>query len=236
MKPVTLLSVLSLVFRGTSAASVSGSCECLTYNRVHARTGAGLSHSIIASLNHGECFRPTGDVVTHDGYHWHELENVHGHRTAWVAGDFLQTSSASHCGISGGAHFNSSNSGTPNTYATGIVSQDCLDCICHHESGCIPAGCKWDVNANSCGYFQLKEEYWNDCGSPGGSFMACALDMHCSSLCVQNYMSRFIRSSGCANNCESYARIHTGGPQGCHHSSTLHNWRDTEHFGCSANS
>ncbi|XP_033753192.1 lysozyme-like [Pecten maximus] len=157
------------------------------------------------------------------------------YQRVWVAGDFLTASSSSHCGGSGGAHFNSSYGGS-HAYTTGVVSQKCLDCICRHGSGCRPLGCKWEVIANACGYFQLMEQYWKDCGRPGGSMTACALDLHCSSRCVQNYMSRFIGYSGCAHNCESYARIHAGGPKGCQHSSTLHYWRAIENLGCSANS
>nr|ANH58186.1 chlamysin [Azumapecten farreri] len=203
--------------------AASSSCQCSTENGLHARSGAGLSHSILVTLRSGECFKPTGDIVTHDGYHWHELENVHGHHRAWVVGVYVRTSS---CGSSGTIH----------SFATGSVSQKCLNCICKHVSGCHNAPCKWDVYSNSCGYFQLKEAYWHDCGKPGSSFSACAGDLHCSSSCVQNYMKRFIGGSGCAHNCESYARIHGGGPAGCHHASTLHFWSAVESMGCSAHS
>lgn len=37
------------------------------------------------------------------------------------------------------------------------------------ESGCKAIGCHFDVNSDSCGYFQIKEGYWHDCGSPGTS-------------------------------------------------------------------
>ena len=29
------------------------------------------------------------------------------------------------------------------------------------------AGCVWDVYSDSCGPFQIKKEYWLDCGKPG---------------------------------------------------------------------
>ena len=39
------------------------------------------------------------------------------------------------------------------------------------ESGCKAIGCHWDVFSNSCGYFQIKQGYWTDFGSPGrGNF------------------------------------------------------------------
>lgn len=56
------------------------------------------------------------------------------------------------------------------------IDDRCLACICNVESGCRPLACRWDVNSNSCGYFQLKSVYWRDCGSPGRSFEACAAD------------------------------------------------------------
>ncbi|XP_033751759.1 lysozyme-like isoform X1 [Pecten maximus] len=226
-----------LAFAGITSASISGhiasgTCVCLTTGGVHARSGAGLSHSILATLNSGECYKFNGGILTHDGYHWYELQDVHGHHRVWVAGNFLRTSSSSHCSGSG----TSTGTSAHGSFTSGVVSAHCLSCICQHESGCKPLGCAWDVNSDSCGYFQLKDVYWQDCGRPGGSLAACAADLHCSSGCIQKYMSRYIGGSGCAHNCESYARIHNGGPAGCHHSNTLHYWNAIQHAGCSANS
>ncbi|XP_060068278.1 lysozyme-like [Ylistrum balloti] len=227
---LTLLSCLTLA--GVASSSISGhiDCVCLKANDVHARTGAGLSHSIVATLNSDECYNFNGKILTKDGYHWYELDNVHGHYNVWVAGTYLRVFPSSYC--SG----NSTGRTTRETYATGLVSQHCLDCICQHESGCRPLGCAWDENSDSCGYFQLKDVYWQDCGKPGGSLAGCAADLNCSSTCVQKYMTRYIRYSGCAHNCESYARIHNGGPRGCKHSNTLRYWSDVEKLGCSADS
>ncbi|OWF49893.1 lysozyme-like [Mizuhopecten yessoensis] len=236
-----LLCTLTLV--GVASASISGhitadSCLCLTTSGVHARTGAGLGHSVVATLNYGECYKSSGDMLTHDGYHWYELQHVHGHHSVWVAGNYLMTSSLSHCGGTSGTegHFNSSSKATTHPYATGVVSQHCLSCICQLESGCKPLGCHLDEGTDSCGYFQIKEVYWLDCGKPGGSLEACAADMQCSSSCIQQYMHRYIGYSRCVHNCESYARIHNGGPAGCHHSNTLHYWNNIQKLGCSANS
>ncbi|CAC5390236.1 Lysozyme 3,Lysozyme 2,Lysozyme 1,Invertebrate-type lysozyme,Lysozyme [Mytilus coruscus] len=104
------------------------------------------------------------------------------------------------------------------------------------ESGCRPLDCKWDVNSNSCGYLQIKQVYWEDCGKPGGSLEACSKDKHCASQCVQHYMSRYINHYGCAHNCESYARMHNGGPAGCKHTNTLGYWNNIQSRGCRANS
>ncbi len=109
----------------------------------------------------------------------------------------------------------------------GNIDNKCLACICQVESNCSPKKCAWDVNSLSCGYYQLKENYWIDCGSPGESFEACAADKDCSEECVYAYMDRY--ATRCTNGreptCEDYARIHNGGPQGCKRSSTDGYWK-----------
>ena len=110
--------------------------------------------------------------------------------------------------------------------AYAAIDSKCLDCICKIESGCRPLACAWDVNSNSCGYFQLKEVYWIDCGKPGGSLTACAQNKACSEGCVKAYMERY--ASRCTNGrtptCQDYARIHNGGPTGCQKSATAGYW------------
>ncbi|KAK3590869.1 hypothetical protein CHS0354_033797 [Potamilus streckersoni] len=90
------------------------------------------------------------------------------------------------------------------------------------ESGCRPIGCHFDVNSDSCGYFQIKEPYWIDCGRLGGDWHTCANDLECSSHCVQNYIQKYVGHSGCTHTCQSYARIHNGGPAGCTHTQTVY--------------
>ena len=91
------------------------------------------------------------------------------------------------------------------------------------ESGCRQLRCKWDVYSNSCGYYQLKSGYWRDCGSPGGSFEACAADKSCSKRCVRTYMNRYASrcTRGRTPTCQDYARVHNGGPSGCRSSGTI---------------
>nr|UQE85584.1 lysozyme [Tegillarca granosa] len=220
---------LAVVQCNISGHIASGTCVCVTGTSVNARQDAGLSGHIVGTVHHGECYTFNGGILTKDGYTWYQLQHVHG-GLAWVAGNFLHTQSHSHC--TGGG---SSSSGS-HTFTSGVVSQHCMQCICNLESGCRPLACKWDVNSNSCGYFQIKEVYWTDCGKPGGSLEACAKDLACASKCVQHYMSRYIGSSGCAHNCESYARIHNGGPAGCRHISTLGYWDHIQAQGCHASS
>ncbi|KAL3885541.1 hypothetical protein ACJMK2_025592 [Sinanodonta woodiana] len=67
------------------------------------------------------------------------------------------------------------------SFHTGIVPQNCMECICQVDSGCQPIRCTSDVNSDSCGYFQIKEPYWIDCGRLGGDWHTCANDLECSS-------------------------------------------------------
>jgi hypothetical protein len=108
----------------------------------------------------------------------------------------------------------------------GDIDDQCLACICQVESNCSPLPCAWDVNSISCGYYQIKQDYWIDCGSPGDSYETCAEDQDCSEECVRAYMNRYatLCTGGQEPTCEDYARIHNGGPQGCQSSSTDGYW------------
>ncbi|VDH90465.1 Hypothetical predicted protein [Mytilus galloprovincialis] len=221
-----ILSVIVATARANISGHIAtGSCVCVTGSTVNARHTASIHGHIVGTVHSGECYKYNGHMHTADGYTWYQLQHVHG-QLAYVAGSLLQTSTASHCSVS-------THSGT---FATGVVSDKCMQCICDLESGCRPLDCKWDVNSNSCGYMQIKQVYWDDCGKPGGSLEACSKDKHCASQCVQKYMSRYINHYGCAHNCESYARMHNGGPAGCKHTNTLGYWSHIQSQGCSANS
>ncbi|KAH3836885.1 lysozyme-like [Dreissena polymorpha] len=115
-----------------------------------------------------------------------------------------------------------------NAWATGMVSQQCMECICKKENkgNCRDQGCVMDKGSLSCGFFQIKENYWIDCGRPGAGWKTCASDRQCASQCVQTYMAEWIGKAGCSRTCESYARAHNGGPQGCKRSSTIGYWND----------
>ncbi|KAH3854042.1 lysozyme-like [Dreissena polymorpha] len=113
-----------------------------------------------------------------------------------------------------------------NAWATGMVSQQCMECICKQENNgpCRDQGCVPDPRTLSCGFFQIKEVYWTDCGKPGAGWKACASDKQCASQCVQAYMAKWIRRKGCTPTCENYARAHNGGPDGCKLSGTVGYW------------
>uniref|UniRef100_A0AC35TPK7 Lysozyme n=1 Tax=Rhabditophanes sp. KR3021 TaxID=114890 RepID=A0AC35TPK7_9BILA len=95
-----------------------------------------------------------------------------------------------------------------------------------------PIGCRMDVGSLSCGYFQIKLPYYEDCGKVGmrsgesidTAWKRCSDDYSCASTCVENYVKRY--SGGCHqySGCERTARLHNGGPNGCNVGGTLGYW------------
>jgi len=107
------------------------------------------------------------------------------------------------------------------------ISNNCLKCICQIESGCNPRqGCGMDVGSLSCGPYQIKKGYWEDCNSLGNGYQQCTTDMTCSENCVMRYMNRYATSKrlGRTPTCQDYARIHNGGPKGYTKSATVGYW------------
>uniref|UniRef100_A0A7E4V559 lysozyme n=1 Tax=Panagrellus redivivus TaxID=6233 RepID=A0A7E4V559_PANRE len=112
------------------------------------------------------------------------------------------------------------------------VAGDCLSCICHHESGCKAIGCHMDVGSLSCGYFQIKLPYYEDCGEPGkragesvdSAWKRCADDYACAKGCVEKYINRYKGFCTGVGECQRMSRLHNGGPNGCHNSGTVGYW------------
>lgn len=112
------------------------------------------------------------------------------------------------------------------------VPGDCLHCICVVESRCVMPDpvCQLDVGSLSCGPYQIKQAYWNDARLKGGDLMGswrkCTANMQCSTDAVQGYMARYatFERLGRAPQCEDFARIHNGGPNGFKNPSTLKYW------------
>ncbi|CAD5115039.1 DgyrCDS4060 [Dimorphilus gyrociliatus] len=102
--------------------------------------------------------------------------------------------------------------------ASAVFTNNCMKCICEVE-GCESqiGKCRWDVNSDSCGPYQIKEGYWTDCGRPGGGWRVCTKQMACSETCVKGYMNRYGKfcTRGREPVCKDYAMIHNGGPTGC---------------------
>lgn len=105
-----------------------------------------------------------------------------------------------------------------------IIDENCMKCLCFIESWCADVGCVMDQGSLSCGWYQLKYEYWLDCGQPGGSWKDCSNDKVCAEQCVRQYMTRYGGLCSTGNSCADLARIHNGGPYGC-------SARHTEYYG-----
>ncbi|CAJ0928919.1 unnamed protein product, partial [Mesorhabditis belari] len=124
--------------------------------------------------------------------------------------------------------------------AVASAADTCIHCICLHESGCKAIGCNMDVGSLSCGYYQIKLPYYQDCGQPGKqsgdttetAWKRCSDDYSCATTCVQNYYNRY--RSQCnglgMGDCQIMARNHNGGPQGCKNSATVGYWNNIK--GC----
>ncbi|KAK3103377.1 hypothetical protein FSP39_018826 [Pinctada imbricata] len=63
-----------------------GTCMCIAGTGVHARTKAGLSGSIYAIVNSGDCFKFHGGILTTDGYTWYQLQHASGNKVREMAG------------------------------------------------------------------------------------------------------------------------------------------------------
>ncbi|CAF1608973.1 unnamed protein product [Didymodactylos carnosus] len=87
-----------------------------------------------------------------------------------------------------------------------------------------------DRGSLSCGYYQIKNNYYIDCGQPGSDWHSCANDQSCAETCVRSYMSRYgtYCTGGRTPACQDYARIHNGGPKGCTNPATLDYWQKVQ--------
>ncbi|KAJ8024293.1 Lysozyme 1 [Holothuria leucospilota] len=129
--------------------------------------------------------------------------------------------------------------GTCSGGSDGPVPADCMQCICNVESNCQEIGCKWDVNSNSCGPYQIKYDYYTDAlainPNLGSGWESCTTKFACSEDTVQAYMTRYATHSrlGHTPTCEDFSRIHNGGPNGWNSPSTVGYWDKIQAQGCS---
>jgi hypothetical protein len=195
---------------GTNPAN--GACLCISGSSVNIRATA--CGTVIGSANTGQCFTYRGNkqACTLSGVNYEFFRIAYGTGDGWAAGTFLNVGQASQCSGGGGS---------------GVFTDRCMKCICQVESNCNPnIGCVWDVYSDSCGAYQIKEEYWIDCGRPPPNWRSCANNLACAETCVKAYMARYgtFCTGGRAPTCEDYARIHNGGPRGCTNSNTNGYW------------
>ena len=117
-----------------------------------------------------------------------------------------------------------------------VEATTCLRCICEHESGCKAIGCHMDVGSLSCGFYQIKLPYYEDCGEPGKkngesvttAWKRCADDYNCATGCVEKYIKRYSGNCGGVGECQRMSRLHNGGPSGCKYAGTEGYWHAIE--------
>ncbi|KAJ6224487.1 hypothetical protein RDWZM_003032 [Blomia tropicalis] len=113
------------------------------------------------------------------------------------------------------------------TRTNSLVTQECLECICHASSRCNPSiGC---VNGGSgkfiCGPFQVDWEYWTEAGKPGNradlsnleNFQMCLTNRQCADDAVRGYMAKWRKDcneDGIVD-CNDFAALHIAGPNSC---------------------
>ncbi|CAJ0932936.1 unnamed protein product, partial [Mesorhabditis belari] len=114
------------------------------------------------------------------------------------------------------------------------AESSCLLSMCDVDSGCVPVGCSVDQNERiGCGYFNLNIYQFRQCYQPGKkddeneeeAWMHCAEDYHCSANCIRIIASRFRLKCYGKSDCETMARIHDGGANGCRDSNTATYWK-----------
>ncbi|XP_045192018.2 lysozyme-like [Mercenaria mercenaria] len=134
------------------------------------------------------------------------------------------------------------------------VSPMCLSCICKvATTACVDVGCSVDRGGYACGYYQIRYEYYIDCYKPEPDsgcqglteeqcWMKCSRDKNCAERCIQAYMLRYRNKNGAGSDCESYTRLHAGGPFGAAkwstywYNRTTSYWNRARVYGCLSDS
>ncbi|XP_076051054.1 invertebrate-type lysozyme-like [Oratosquilla oratoria] len=114
---------------------------------------------------------------------------------------------------------------TMTTTTTSAIGDDCLACMCYvSSSGCKIRDpvCRGDI----CGPFGITEPYWIDAGRPGKIMDTCMKNWECNKETVHNYLNRYVSSPYAT--CETYARVHYGGPSGASADYTLYYWNEVQ--------
>uniref|UniRef100_A0A914DMA2 lysozyme n=1 Tax=Acrobeloides nanus TaxID=290746 RepID=A0A914DMA2_9BILA len=115
---------------------------------------------------------------------------------------------------------------------------DCMKAMCDVDSeGCVQKGCARDAFGRlGCGYFRMNIWQFKQCYEPGriigedteDAWVRCSEDYECASKCIKQVASRFRFKCYGKNDCETIARIHDGGANGCRTGLTLKYWEDVK--------
>ncbi|KAL7078544.1 hypothetical protein ACQ4LE_002104 [Meloidogyne hapla] len=119
------------------------------------------------------------------------------------------------------------------------IGSDCMKAMCLADSGCIQKGCSRDVfDRLGCGYFRMNIWQFKQCYEPGrqigeeseSAWIRCSEDYECASKCIVQVASRFRLKCYGKNDCETIARLHDGGANGCRTGDTLPYWVTVKSF------
>ncbi len=100
-----------------------------------------------------------------------------------------------------------------------------LDAVRRVETGGLPAagvGAVGDKGA-SIGPYQIQRGYWLDSRIPG-EYRSCLTDAAYSERVMRAYWARYCPRALAAEDWETLARIHNGGPKGAKKSATVKYW------------
>ncbi|CAI5447456.1 unnamed protein product [Caenorhabditis angaria] len=112
----------------------------------------------------------------------------------------------------------------------------CLIAMCYEDSDCVPVGCDVDVYGRiGCGYFRLNKYQYQQCYMPDrgelseeDGWMRCAHSYECSATCIKTVAARFRVKCYAKSVCETIARLHDGGANGCRDRRTIEYWKKVE--------
>uniref|UniRef100_A0A7E4ZT56 lysozyme n=1 Tax=Panagrellus redivivus TaxID=6233 RepID=A0A7E4ZT56_PANRE len=116
---------------------------------------------------------------------------------------------------------------------------DCMKAMCYADSECEQKGCSRDYNGRmGCGFFRMNIYQFKQCYEPGreigedseDAWMRCSENYECSSKCIKMIASRFKLKCYGKSDCETIARIHDGGANGCRTGLTLRYWNTVQHY------
>ncbi|CAD5218229.1 unnamed protein product [Bursaphelenchus okinawaensis] len=108
-----------------------------------------------------------------------------------------------------------------------------MKAMCIADSGCHQTGCATDAFGRvGCGFFRMNIWQFKQCYEPGRligeeseeAWMKCAENFECASNCIKHVATRFRLKCYGKSDCETIARIHDGGANGCRTGVTTPYW------------
>ncbi|KAI3411912.1 hypothetical protein GPALN_001970 [Globodera pallida] len=114
-----------------------------------------------------------------------------------------------------------------------------MKAMCMADSECEQQGCAEDTFGRlGCGFFRMNIWQYKQCYEPGRrigepsetAWIRCSEDYECASKCIVHVASRFRLKCYGKSDCETIARIHDGGANGCRTGETLPYWFSVKSF------